>query len=675
MRYSVEWGDMSKSQDALDLTARFPARWPSRVITVLGAPGSGKTALLQSWAAAWRGRVIRLSGAPDIQGMDIARVVYGQLNPEGEPRNPRTPHTLLEALASRPTLLLFDNAEFVTEPALLAQGVAFLRDQPASTVVAIAGRRIPQLRWSKLRLTGRLAEFGPQDLHRAIDNLDPSSRDSVRRDLAFGWAEGRRLLAQTPGPVDADTLAAPLRDALADVSPDGRAILEAGALLGSASTNLLAAATGLPHAWTIVDQFQQAPLPMIEVSSEGGRRLHIGGAMRTLLLNDLMTREPSVLDAIVTGAAARLVEEDSDDAAFELIRQHGDRHRLAHFVFERSAHLALVGRPELTARWLTYFPMSEQSTDVGLQMAAALAQATAGDFRDFDAWLARVTQTPRDPDFPWNTAQPSPHLDAAGASGDDLPSDPGQAAWMVLTQVAVAAEALSSGRLSLAEGILNNLTAFSGDYPYVDAYRCALQAQLYFLTGRAAKGSGLIREADDLVERMGLSEHPRMLSLDAAALPYLIARGSAGPVEARILRLERKMARVVGGMTRARVHASLTLASSYLWLGRPRQAAEALREIEPVIGTLPNFRLLQEEYVNLVSRMPGDDTQAEPGLTTAELRVLRALTTHESVPRIAETMQVGVATIRSHIRSRHRKLHTHDRVDTVNVARSMGLLP
>ena len=666
---------MSKSQDALDLTARFPARWPSRVITVLGAPGSGKTALLQSWAAAWRGRVIRLSGAPDIQGMDIARVVYGQLNPEGEPRNPRTPHTLLEALASRPTLLLFDNAEFVTEPALLAQGVAFLRDQPASTVVAIAGRRIPQLRWSKLRLTGRLAEFGPQDLHRAIDNLDPSSRDSVRRDLAFGWAEGRRLLAQTPGPVDADTLAAPLRDALADVSPDGRAILEAGALLGSASTNLLAAATGLPHAWTIVDQFQQAPLPMIEVSSEGGRRLHIGGAMRTLLLNDLMTREPSVLDAIVTGAAARLVEEDSDDAAFELIRQHGDRHRLAHFVFERSAHLALVGRPELTARWLTYFPMSEQSTDVGLQMAAALAQATAGDFRDFDAWLARVTQTPRDPDFPWNTAQPSPHLDAAGASGDDLPSDPGQAAWMVLTQVAVAAEALSSGRLSLAEGDPEQPDRLLRGLSVRRRVPVRTPGPALFLdrTGREGirshQGGGRPGGKDGTV-RASPNAQPRR-----CCPPHLIARGSAGPVEARILRLERKMARVVGGMTRARVHASLTLASSYLWLGRPRQAAEALREIEPVIGTLPNFRLLQEEYVNLVSRMPGDDTQAEPGLTTAELRVLRALTTHESVPRIAETMQVGVATIRSHIRSLHRKLHTHDRVDTVNVARSMGLLP
>ncbi len=644
---------------------------------MLGAPGSGKTALLQAWAAAWRGRVLRLQGTPGVQGVDIARILDGQLNPEADAQawDSRTPNTRLEALASRPTLILFDNAEFVTEPALLEGGTAFLRDQPASTVVVIAGRRLPALRWSKLRLSGRLVEFGPNDLHRATVDNDPFPHDSLRRDLAFGWAEGTRILAQAPDPVDADTLSAPLRQALAGLPPEVHTILETAALVENASAELLAAATGLPQAWTIVDELQHVPLPMIEVSTDDVRRVHVGGAMRTLLLNDLSAREPSVLDAIVTGAAAHLVAEGSDDAAFDLIRRHGDRDRLADFVYQRSAHLALVGRPELTARWLTHFPMSEQRTDVGLQMAAALAQAPAGEFRDFDAWLTRVIETPRDPIFPWNEAQSTHEVDAAGAPDDDLPSDPGQAAWMVLAQVAMAAEALSSGRLSLAEGILNNLAAFSGDYPYVDAYRCALQAQLYFLTGRATKGSGLIREADDLVERMGLSEHPRMLSLDAAALPYLIARGSAGPVEARIVRLERKMARVVGGMTRARVHASLTLASSYLWLGRPRQAAEALREIEPVIGTLPNFRLLQEEYVNLVSRMPGDDTRVEPGLTTAELRVLRALTTHESVPRIAETMQVGVATIRSHIRSLHRKLHTHDRVDTVNVARSMGLLP
>lgn len=643
---------------------------------MLGAPGSGKTALLQSWAAAWRGRVIRLQGTPGIQGVDVARILHGELNPEadGQAWASRTPNTLLEALASRPTLLLFDNAEFVTEPTLLEEGTAFLRDQPASTVVVIAGRRLPPLRWSKLRLSGRLVEFGPNDLRRATVDKDPFSRDSVRRDVAFGWAEGTRILAQAPDPVDADTLSAPLRQSLADLPPETHIILETAALVGSASAELLAVATGLPQAWRIVDQLQQAPLPMIEVSTEGVRRLHVGGAMRTLLMNDLSAREPSVLDAIVTGAAAQLVEEGSDDAAFELIHRHGHRDRLADFVYQRSAHLALVGRPELAARWLTHFPMSEQRTDVGLQMAAALAQAPAGDFRDFDAWLARVLETPRDPIFPWNAAQSTHELDE-GTPGEDLPSDPGQAAWMVLAQVAMAAEALSSGRLSLAEGILNNLNASSGDYPYVDAYRCALQAQLYLLTGRAAKGSGLIREADELVEGMGLSEHPRMLSLDAAALPYLIARGSAGPVEARIVRLERKMARVVGGMIRARVHASLTLAKSYLWLGRPRQAAEALREVEPVIGTLPNFRLLQDEYVNLMSRMPDGDTQVEPGLTTAELRVLRALTSHESVPRIAETMQVGVATIRSHIRSLHRKLHTHDRVDTVNVARSMGLLP
>jgi LuxR family maltose regulon positive regulatory protein len=62
-------------------------------------------------------------------------------------------------------------------------------------------------------------------------------------------------------------------------------------------------------------------------------------------------------------------------------------------------------------------------------------------------------------------------------------------------------------------------------------------------------------------------------------------------------------------------------------------------------------------------------------LTSAELRVLHLLPTNLTLAGIADRLFISRTTVNSHTRSIHRKLGTSTRRNTVEIARSAGLLP
>lgn len=87
---------------------------------------------------------------------------------------------------------------------------------------------------------------------------------------------------------------------------------------------------------------------------------------------------------------------------------------------------------------------------------------------------------------------------------------------------------------------------------------------------------------------------------------------------------------------------------------------------------------VREEFVSLVERVsatwpPGAQPLIEP-LSNAEVRVLRYLPTHLSMPEIAGELSVSLNTVRTHMRHLYAKLGTHRRAETVHRARALGLL-
>lgn len=662
---------------APDLSQRLPGVGTARVVTVLGPPGSGKSTLLEAWAHSWRGRLAILDCTPESTGLTLTRELDLQLDHSAKqaPHRARSTHAVLETLGKRPTLILFDRAELGTHHSLPGVINALLRSQPASTTVVIAGRRLPELRWSKLRLTGRLTEVRAVDLERYTHQLIASSLDSRRQALAGDWAAGARELAQAPDPVDATTLEPLLRSALARISDVERRQLEAAAIVGPLSAASLEAATGRGSGEALFERLRHEPLPMVQLTADPSPHLVVRGALREILAADAQSRDPAALVSIVQNAPQQLVREGADDIAFQLLLRHADRGQLVEFAYQRSAHVALAGRPELAATWLAEFTPDEISDDARLRVLKTIADASTGNFSGIDALVQRVVDAPDDAAFPWNRPRSSASSSVVVAASRQIAADSGQAAWIVFGQMNAAAEALEKGEFAQAEGVLNHLSSMSGGYPFGVAWRCALQGQLYSMTGRESLGAAQLEQGEAVLRAHGLSDHPWMIGLDAAALPYSMKRGDARSVGQRSALIQAKLPFFVAGYAHVRLYSLLMLARAQVWQSKLRQASASLTLAQPLASSLVEGSILRTQYDALRASVPVVRRSSDPGVTHTELRVLRALPSHSTIPRIAESLGVEVATIRSHVRSLHRKLQAHDREETIARARELGLLP
>jgi LuxR family maltose regulon positive regulatory protein len=88
---------------------------------------------------------------------------------------------------------------------------------------------------------------------------------------------------------------------------------------------------------------------------------------------------------------------------------------------------------------------------------------------------------------------------------------------------------------------------------------------------------------------------------------------------------------------------------------------------------------LVAEILNLLaggsaSPSPGEPEPLRDSLSDSEKRILRYLPTHLSAPEIASELYLSVHTVKSHMRHLYAKLGTHQRAETVERARALGLL-
>jgi len=96
-----------------------------------------------------------------------------------------------------------------------------------------------------------------------------------------------------------------------------------------------------------------------------------------------------------------------------------------------------------------------------------------------------------------------------------------------------------------------------------------------------------------------------------------------------------------------------------------------------MLATMPGARHVVEQLDRLCRELNRGRTSARFGpssLTTAELRVLRLLPTHLTIPEIAQRLCVSRFTVKSQTNSMYRKLGTTTRSDTLEVATASGLL-
>ncbi len=273
------------------------------VVAVVGGPGFGKTALLRALAAQhhnsmWARATSWESGLP---GGVLAQMVQDEVPPDPVDA---AAHLVDLLRTPEPVLLIVDDAEYADAESVQALStlVRHQRELPVLVVLAMSSPSpaLSDLAADTVTLTGlpepavaALAAGRGRTLHPSmVTALTQHTRGNPRDVLAlldevpdFIWAQPDAIL---PAP---EYIRDRTREQLADCSPDGRALVEALAILGEAAS--LADASALAG---LID-----PLPALDAASSAG--LVVSATPFEPGLRDRSTRA-SVLELMGAQAAA-----------------------------------------------------------------------------------------------------------------------------------------------------------------------------------------------------------------------------------------------------------------------------------------------------------------------------------------------------------------------------------
>lgn len=657
----------------------FPHRWDAppasgtpRIVTVHGPAGSGKTTLLRHWAALSRVPTIWVDAEPEGTCPFIQRLLdaLGAPPPDPPTHDPHTAVTqLVEHLSLRRHLLIVDAAEHLRAPTCVTALGDLARRLPDGTVLVVAGRQLPAVGWSRLKLNGNVVALTQDDLLLDVPRLMTAGldADAAARVLAVsgGHADAARRAADalTAGE-DPETAAhGVLRAAVGHLDAHQTDLLAELAVLGYADPVAFDCITGRHEGAELASRLGATPLPLV-TSTEGGGRLTIAEPLRRLLVADLAAAQPERLAALTDAAATHLVAIGEPDHAFDVLQATHDREALAQLIRTEGAQQSLTGHPERTRDWLAALGHDTVLAEPGLLLISAITLALLWDFSDMHAHVAAVGA------FPVRRFELHDRPGEVIVAGTAL--DPRSKPWPVAGLVVRGFQSLAMGEYVAAEGILVTLGSLARSYPLLDIWRCVFLAHVYAMTRRPAQGQAVVAYAQSLAEANGLEEHPWMVGLDVVSAQYAGFAGDPARSRRHLKAAIEKLAMFEAGFISVRLLCTIQAARTADLLGDRPVARSLVAQAQGFARQRPDFRDLVEGLQELGVRVGSD--KGPPRLTASEVRVLRELPSHASVPVIARGLQQSPATVRGHIRSLHRKLGTHDRASTVAIARTWGLL-
>jgi ATP/maltotriose-dependent transcriptional regulator MalT len=86
----------------------------------------------------------------------------------------------------------------------------------------------------------------------------------------------------------------------------------------------------------------------------------------------------------------------------------------------------------------------------------------------------------------------------------------------------------------------------------------------------------------------------------------------------------------------------------------------------------PTLAAIGTELGEFFSRRRGD--LAPPRLTPRELQILQLAALGNAAPQIAESLFIGISTVKTHMDNIYRKLHVSDRAAAVATAMRLGVI-
>ena len=702
-------------------------------LTLVDAPaGSGKTTALAQWLAAEADRVSACWFSVDPSDNDPVRfwtyaitavregipgfgdASLAALRGGADVATFVLPPAINELVAADTRLaLVIDDYHLIRNPAIHWQVEQLLDHLPDGVQVVISTRADPPLPLSRWRGRGQLAELRAADLR--FSDAEASAllermqldvhADDVERlvERTEGWAAGLSLAGlsmsgrnDTSGFVrdfagtDRHVLDYLGSEVLAGLASDAQRFLVQSSVLQRLSGPLCDAVMERRGSARLLADLERSNAFVVPLG--GARhwyRLH--HLFGEVLQSELRTEHAGLVPLLHRRASRWFAEEGMTFEAIEHAVAAGDAGLVADLLSPVSLAYLGGGQVDTVRAWLDRLGEASVASDPRLCLAAGAGQIVLGDDPEMTRWLDRAEE------LPW--AGPLPGGPASIEAG-----------------VATVRGVVTSGRLSrhleagrravelerddptiwrdLACGGHGVALYWTGQRdearPYIEAAARSplplLAAAGYGVLGMMAADDGDAAAADHYAaegERLG-EEHKLLTSP-----PYgrvLLARGRAhglrGAPAASISSLEAAALVLRPGPYPVDLaDALLCLAQARHLAGSPESARAARGEARLVLEDLPELGILAERWEateRLLSGAQDRDAAAVQvsmdELSARELDVLQMLPTALSEAEIGQELFISYHTVHSHVRTIYRKLGTTSRAQTVERARTTGLL-
>ena len=716
----------------LALIERLRRSKPYPIVSVVAPPGYGKTTLLSQWAErngqafAWVSvdegdndpKVLLTYVAEALNAIEpIDERVFDALASPGS----SVPGSVVPRLGlafssmTAPVALVLDDVHALHNRECQAALSVLADHVPGGSQLAVAGRSQPPLRVARLRAEGRILEIGAGDL--SLDRDEASlllrgadvvvGEDDVAelQRRTEGWPAGLYLAAlylREGGPLasaavsfgGADRLVSEYMESefLARISRRHREFLTRTAVLERMSGPLCDAVLEAGGSAGVLAELERSNLLLVPLDRRGEwyRYHHL---FRDMLLAELRRLEPGLIPVLRRRAASWCVQNGLPEAALEYSIAAGDVDTAAGLIQKLVVPAHRQGRVPTVQRWLRW--LEDQGGIEGHPMAAVLAAlfcALTGRPAEAERWADAVDR--------WQDGDPA------------RPGDVSTQAWAALMRAFLCrrgveqmrADADEAVRRFAAESFVTPAPAYLqgvarvlcgdldggderlGDSASVgeevgaheDVALALCERSLVAITGGDwDRAEALADQAGTVLRRAGIEESYATPLVSAVRARAAMHRGDIPAARRELLSAQRLRHLLTYALPYYAVQARIELIRVHLALADLAAARTLMREVDELLRRRPGLGTLTGEAQALRARLPkerGSSASGASALTAAELRLLPLLSTHLSMPEIAEDLFLSRNTIKSQAISIYRKLGASSRNQAVTRSRELGLL-
>ena len=478
---------------------------------------------------------------------------------------------------------------------------------------------------------------------------------------------------------------------LGRISRRQRVFLTRTAVLERMSGPLCEAVLDMPGAAGTLADLARSNMLLVPLDRRGEwyRYHHL---FRDMLLAQLHRRDPGLMPVLRRRAAQWCMRNGRPEEGLEYSIAAGDVDTAALLVAELGVPTHRQGRFTTLQRWFRW--LEDRGGIEGHPMAAVLAGL-------FFALTGRPVEAGRWADVVdhWeeNAAEhEAPYAEAHAAilralmcrhGVERVRADAEEAVRRCAAQhIVTPAPALYLGLARILSGDLDG-----GDASFADAISAGEQAGAHetlavTLSERSlvamarsqwSTADMLATQAAAVLRRAGINESYATPLACAVQARAALHRGDVHAARQELLSAQRLRHLLTYAMPQLAVQARIELARVHLAVADVAGARTLMREIDELLLRRPGLGNLVGEAHGLQARLAQERTTSTPGassLTAAELRLLPLLTTHMSLPEIAEELSLSHHTVKSQAYSVYRKLGASSRSQAVTRSRELMLL-